>query len=150
VIPLPALATELLEACPRLGNRYIFTTDGKSPVASVSKATNKLRKLMTEGLRERTGDPKAEIPNFRLHDLRRTCATLMAGLELAPKVKVAPHVIDAVQNHISGTIKGVSRTYNRYQYLDEKREALERWAEELRKQVAPVEAAQARELQDAH
>lgn len=129
LVPLPGLAVELLEACPKLGNRYVFTTDGRSPVASISKATNKLRKLMNEELRKRTGDPQAAVPNFRLHDLRRTCATLMASL------KVAPHVIDAVQNHVSGAIKGVSRTYNRYQYLDEKREALELWAETLRRQT---------------
>ena len=39
-----------------------------------------------------------------------------------------PHVIEAVLNHRSGVIKGVAAVYNRYQYLDEKRAALEAWA----------------------
>ncbi len=39
-----------------------------------------------------------------------------------------PHVVEAVLNHRSGTISGVAAIYNRYQYLDEKRAALEAWA----------------------
>ena len=46
----------------------------------------------------------------------------MAGLG------VAPHVIEAVLNHQSGTIRGIARVYNRYNYSNEKRSALERWS----------------------
>jgi len=45
---------------------------------------------------------------FKLHDLRRTAASGMAGLG------VQPHVIEAVLNHRSGQIRGVAATYNRY------------------------------------
>ncbi len=42
-----------------------------------------------------------------------------------------PHVIERVLNHISGTFAGVAGTYNRYDYLDEMRDALKRWADHV-------------------
>ena len=54
--------------------------------------------------------------------MRRTVSTSLA------EMKVEPHIIDAVLNHKSGVIKGVAAVYNRHPYLEEKREALERWA----------------------
>jgi len=38
------------------------------------------------------------------------------------------HVIEAVLNHRSGQISGVTAVYNRHSYLPEKRRALEAWA----------------------
>jgi integrase len=63
------------------------------------------------------------IEEFTLHDLRRTCRT---GLS---KLKVAPHVAEAVLNHVQ---RGVAGVYDRYDYLPEKREALEKWEQHLR------------------
>ena len=51
-----------------------------------------------------------------LHDLRRTVAEL----------GVAPHVLDRVLNHVSGTIKGVARIY-RAEYKTERQAALDTW-----------------------
>ena len=39
----------------------------------------------------------------------------------------APHVVEAVLNHVSGAKAGVAGTYNQYQYLEEKRDALNAW-----------------------
>lgn len=66
---------------------------------------------------------KAKISAFTLHDLRRTCRTGLAGL------KVAPHIAERVLNHAQEKIAG---TYDKYAYLDEKREALEKWAAHLK------------------
>jgi integrase len=73
---------------------------------------------------ERGEDPGAvEGPKpWTLHDLRRTCASGMARLN------IAPHIVEAVLNHKSGTIKGVAAVYNRYSYAAEKRQALDAWA----------------------
>lgn len=60
--------------------------------------------------------------DWRIHDLRRTCATQMAELG------VQPHVIEAALNHVSGAKAGVAGTYNRAAYAAEKKAALERWA----------------------
>jgi integrase len=65
----------------------------------------------------------ATIPSWRLHDLRRTAATGMAS------IGVAPHVVEAALNHVSGAKAGVAGTYNREQYEPEKRAALQRWAD---------------------
>ena len=49
----------------------------------------------------------------------------MAGLG------IAPHVVEAVLNHRSGTIRGVAAVYNRYTYAVEKRAALAAWTARL-------------------
>jgi hypothetical protein len=60
-----------------------------------------------------------------LHDLRRTCASGMTRLG------VAPWHVEAVLNHRSGVIKGVAATYNKFQYGPEKAAALAHWAEHV-------------------
>jgi integrase len=65
------------------------------------------------------------MTEWRLHDLRRTAATMMAELG------VLPHVIEAVLNHVSGHKSGVAGIYNRARYQDEMRSALQRWADRL-------------------
>jgi hypothetical protein len=52
-------------------------------------------------------------------------ATGMARLE------VQPHVIERILNHVSGTISGVAAVYNRFQYLNEMRSGLEKWAKHV-------------------
>jgi hypothetical protein len=45
------------------------------------------------------------------------------------KLRIAPHVVEAVVNHISGLAKaGVAGVYNRALYLDDRRHALLLWA----------------------
>ena len=65
------------------------------------------------------------LPHWTLHDLRRTCVTGMA------EIGVAPHVIEAVVNHVWGHKGGIAGIYNRAQYVEEKRTALQRWADHL-------------------
>lgn len=109
VVPLSAFALEMLAEVPRfLDCDHVFTTTRKSPVSGFSKA---LRRL-SEG---------SQTTDWRWHDLRRTAASGMAG------AGVAPHVVEKVLNHISGTLSGVAAVYNRYGYDAEKRHALETW-----------------------
>ena len=65
------------------------------------------------------------IEPFILHDLRRTAATGMA------RANVPPHVVERILNHVGGSIRGVAAVYNRHAYADEKRRALEDWAEHV-------------------
>jgi len=65
------------------------------------------------------------------HDLRRTAATGMVD-----GVKILPHVVEAVLNHISGHKAGVAGIYNRAAYSDEKRDALDRWDAHVAKLVS--------------
>ena len=108
VVPLARIASDLI---PQNGSgEHVFsTTMGRRPIELGTKVKRGLDALMA-------------IEPWTLHDLRRTCATGMA------KLRVAPHVIEAVLNHVSGAKAGVAGIYNVYQCTDEKKVALERWA----------------------
>lgn len=60
-----------------------------------------------------------------IHDIRRTVATRMA------EMGVAPHIIERLLNHISGQISGIAAIYNRARYLEDMRAALELWESRL-------------------
>jgi len=62
------------------------------------------------------------MPNWRLHDLRRTVATGLNDLG------VAPIVADRILNHVPKKQKGqVMFVYNRAEYVRERRDALTLW-----------------------
>ena len=132
-IPLSDAAVEIIKALPRIEGKaaLLFSTTGATPVSGFSRSREVIERAIVAELRkeavERGEDPeKVEAPKpWTLHDLRRTCASGMASL------KIAPHVIEAVLNHKNGTIKGVAKVYNRYSYATEKRAALDAWARRL-------------------
>ena len=130
LVPLSALARDTLAGARPIAGRvgYVFTTNGRTPVSGFSKAKRQLDVKMLA--RARRDDPEATIPPWRLHDLRRTAATGMAD------IGIAPHVVEAVLNHVSGARAGVAGIYNRSAYADEKRAALDRWADHLSGLVA--------------
>jgi integrase len=68
--------------------------------------------------------------DWHLHDLRRTCATGMARLGINLPV------IEKVLNHTSGSFAGIVGVYQRHDFADEKREALEKWAKHIGEIVA--------------
>ena len=74
---------------------------------------------------KRRFDTDCGIADWTLHDLRRTAATHMAGLG------VAPHVVERILNHASGTISGVAAIYNRFGYQSEMRQALAAWEDKI-------------------
>jgi len=92
-------------------------------VSGFTRAKERLDKLMGDLVNDDhvNGFDRKAIPPFTVHDLRRTCASGMAGL------RVPPHVVEMVLNHRSGTRRGVAGVYNRFDYADEKRQALEAW-----------------------
>jgi hypothetical protein len=47
------------------------------------------------------------------------------------EIGIAPHIVEALVNHISGHKGGVAGIYNRATYAEEKRVALQRWADHL-------------------
>ncbi|MGO4440304.1 tyrosine-type recombinase/integrase [Rhizobium sp. RAF56] len=73
---------------------------------------------------------RAGLSDWGLHDLRRTFSTRMNDDGIA-----LPHIVEAMLNHVSGHKSGVSGTYNRALYRDQKREALAKW-EALVQQIA--------------
>ncbi|WOE74659.1 tyrosine-type recombinase/integrase [Alterisphingorhabdus coralli] len=112
-VSLTPFAISILKALPRfIDCDLVFTTTRTTPISGITK--------MHKRICENSG-----TTGWRLHDLRRTAATNMA------KMKIPPHEIERVLNHVSGTISGVAAVYNRYGYEDEKRDALVKWGEFL-------------------
>lgn len=74
-------------------------------------------------LDERLGDA---VDPWTHHDFRRTFESL--GID---KCKIAPWITDVCLHHVGEHKKGVKRTYNHADYIDEKREAMETWADYL-------------------
>ena len=118
-VPLSPLAVQILEEAPRFGS-YVFTSgrSGDKPVSGYSAPKIRVDKL--------TG-----VTGWRLHDLRRTAASVMARLN------VPPHVLGKILNHASDSTQGVTAIYNRYAYTDEKRHALEAWDNHLTNLIEP-------------
>jgi integrase len=102
----------ILESMPRIGDRFVFTLDGVRGVAMSTRAKRNL-------------DSLSGVRDWRLHDLRRSCASGMARLN------TPPHVIDRILNHVRGAMSGIAKIYNRFDYNDERREALARWAKHV-------------------
>jgi integrase len=129
LVPLAPPALSILGAVPPIAGAagYIFTRTGDAPMSDYASTKARLDKAMLAIAREEATaagrDPDGiELQPWRLHDLRRTASTGMARLG------IPLHVTEAVLNHRSGTLGGLAGIYNRYQYLDEKRAALEAWA----------------------
>ncbi|MDA1023663.1 MAG: integrase arm-type DNA-binding domain-containing protein [Proteobacteria bacterium] len=131
-VPLSPMAVEILESVPRNGP-YVLSTTGKAPISGFSRAKERCDKAIATQLLKSKGKKKwtekeltrNQIASWRLHDLRRTVASGMA------EIKVAPHVIEKVLNHSTGQISGVAGIYNRHEYFEEKKDALGIWARAL-------------------
>ena len=121
-VPLSDAAQAVLGAVERIEGKsgFIFTTTGTTPVSGFFKARAHLAEAMERLAAEQRGEA-VEIPRWTFHDLRRTAATGMARLGIPVRVT------EAVLNHVSGTGGGIVAVYQRHDYADEKRQALEAW-----------------------
>jgi integrase len=63
--------------------------------------------------------PLMDMPNFCIHDFRRTARSHLAVLG------VPSHIAERCLNH---KLKGIEGVYNHHDYLEERRNALELWA----------------------
>jgi integrase len=123
VVPLSQPVLDILKAQPRRANgdgslRELVFGDGQRGFSGWSRA--KLR--LDERIAKQKGKP---LPAWCIHDLMRSTATGLADLG------VQPHIIEAVLNHRSGSKSGVAGIYNRSSYENEKRRALEIWADHV-------------------
>jgi integrase len=128
VVPLSERAVAILRAVPRIKSKagYIFTTDGEAPISGFSRMKQRIDKLMVD-----LADEEVEIPDWTLHDLRRTVA---AGMQ---RIGVKMEVTEKVLNHKSGSFRGIAGIYQVHDYADEKRAALEAWANFVESLVEP-------------
>lgn len=132
VIPLAGMALAIIDSLPVIEPQkldgttapaYVFTTTGKTPVSGFSKAKIDLDDYMLEELQRGAKEPdKITFPHWTIHDLRRTVRTNLSAMG------VSADIGERILGHVIGGVRGV---YDRYQFLREKREALDRWAAHL-------------------
>jgi integrase len=128
-LSFPPLVRDLLHSLPKFERcPWVFSLNGETRVGGYAKAKKRLDEAMLALAREECG-PDASIPEFRLHDLRRSAATAM--VELGTPIDV----VEQVLNHQSGTRAGVAGTYIRATLETEKAVALRKWAEHIERAV---------------
>ena len=128
-LPLPQQAWDILDRLPQIdGSDFVFTTNGRTSITTGGWDKAKRR------LSERAGiDPQS----WRLHDLRRTCAS---GMQ---KLGVRVEVIERGLNHVSGVYRGVAGTYQTDPMLDDVRAGLQRWADHVTRLGKPAKVTAA-------
>jgi integrase len=127
VVPLSKLARQVIESVPIIdadrGQDFVFTYNGRKPMKGWSKCKARLDRKMRALLAEEKGvDPATvEWKPWQARDLRRTTRTMLSRL-------VSKDIAEHCLAHVPPKIEG---TYDRYDYLPEKRAAFERLATEL-------------------
>jgi len=117
-IPLPSLAKELLDSITPNEHGWFFPGQ-KDPSTSVQHQT-----LYSFLWRQRD---RGVIPHITNRDMRRTFKTLTGKAGLTQEIR------DRLQNHARFDVS--SRHYDRYSYMDEKREAMEIWDKFVRDMI---------------
>jgi len=116
-VPLSQAVLGIIESVPHLSDVYVFSRRDEQPISGFSKLKIRLEAEFDE-----------PIVDWRLHDLRRKVATSLARL------RVPNPTISRILNHKEG---GVTPIYQRYSFLDEKRDALDKWATHLEALLSP-------------
>jgi integrase len=109
-LPLPPLAWRLIDAWFERGAFPDRLFSGKG--------------FRAWAISKRALDARCGVTAWTLHDIRRSVATHMGDMG------IAPHTVEAVLGHQTGS--RVARTYNRAAYLNDMRSALALWADHIR------------------
>jgi hypothetical protein len=123
IVPLADRAWAIVAGLPEWedADAYLLSSRaGRRPVSGFSKAKEEINEIALKLLRKE--EPDAQLAGYRIHDLRVTCETRLARLGFNQEVR------DAVLGHAK---PGLQKTYNKYEYLDEKRAALHAYAEHI-------------------
>jgi integrase len=120
-IPMTPPVIKLLKAQPRREGRDLVFGSGEGAYSGWGQSKQML-------------DERLPFPAWTLHDFRRSFSTT-----LNETLKVPPHIVEALLSHL---LPGVAGVYNKATYRDEKRVALEQWAEHVDKHVSAAAMVQ--------
>jgi len=125
LVPLPRLAIEILAAMPQFDEPYLFTTTaGRRPISGFSS----IKRALDRRIAELNGGER--IPEFRLHDLRRSMRTGLSALPVPGG--------DLTRELMIGHAKPqLHQIYDQAAYLTEQREGFEQWVERLKRIIEP-------------
>lgn len=115
-IPLAAPAVECLRKLIELGcsSDYLLPARKRQERMLPHIHENTLNVALSK-VRPNLGD----MERFVIHDFRRTARTHLSALG------IVPHIAERCLNH---KVEGVAGIYDRHDYIDERREALTKWA----------------------
>ena len=135
-IPLAPWAQSIIAGLPHIaGSDFVFTVNGRNSINGYSKA----KRTLDATIASLNGG--APIAPWRMHDLRRTMATGLARLG------VQLPVVEKILNHISGSFAGVAGIYQRHDFADEKRQALEVWGRHVLALTRPPQPSNVTEFE---
>ena len=130
LVPLSEPALAILKAQPRRSaadgtpRDHVFGRGAKRGYQGWSKSKAELDARITKALHGKT------LKGWTPHDFRRSISTA-----LHERFGVPPHMVEVLLGHIDGHKSGVAGVYNKALYLDERRDALERWGAHIIKLV---------------
>jgi Arm DNA-binding domain/Phage integrase family len=110
-IPLLPMALTILEAQPNTGDHF-FQGHWDCETHFQDGSWGKLRSEIADS---------SSVKDWQMRDIRRTFRSNM------PKIGVPRDLAERLVNHVSGTRNELDEIYDRYDYIDEKREALRKW-----------------------
>jgi integrase len=120
-LPYGEVTAKILSGLPEVGDLF-FPARGKpqNAFSGYSPSKKHLDKLI------KGDNEKSPVTPWTIHDLRRTASTQWAEID------IPQHINDRLLNHVTGGNQSrVARIYNRYEYLAEKREAINLWEKHL-------------------
>ena len=120
-IPLPRQAVEALRELVRLagGSAWLLPARKMQTRMVPHIDLNTIGAALAKNIRPVLGD---DFARFTVHDFRRTARTHLEALG------TLPHVAERCLNH---KVKGVEGIYNRHDYFEERKGALQTWADLL-------------------
>lgn len=126
-VPLSGAVKSIIAAQGKLktSDEYVFAARPDNHFNGYGKGKARLDAKIAE---QREKDNLPSVDDWTLHDLRRTVRT---GLS---EMRISSDIAERVVGHV---ISGVQGVYDRHAYMDEKRDALERWAARVESIVNP-------------
>jgi integrase len=103
------LSQDALGVLPQKIGKFVFSTSGENPVSGFSKFKMAFDKAVTV-------EAGAPLPNWTLHDLRRTARSLMSRAGVSS---------DHAERCLGHVISGVRGTYDRHDFHSEKANAFQ-------------------------
>ena len=135
-VDLSPQALMIIQAVPRSGD--LLFPGRNAPARKHARAEDKPKARPVAGFsaakrildgdvirKTKAAPPSAGLVAWRVHDLRRTVATGLA------EMRFRPEVIERVLNHASGVTGGLVGVYQRWDYRDERKDALKAWGKRV-------------------
>lgn len=120
-----------------------YVLAGRNPGTPLNDKTltkavrDRIRPTPLAGRTDKTGSLTLSGGEWSVHDLRRTFASRLGDMD------VAPHVIERCLNHVQG---GIVKVYQQQEYLPERKAALDDWGIALGKLTKPAKTSRKKPL----